>query len=102
MDFLSFREQVTQYIFVEDQPEVADIIWIPGNAYPQNAECAANLYKQGFASYILPSGRYSATVGQFAGVQEKSKSLPRDSNTCLSIGNRKYYKAELVYNKRRC
>lgn len=72
MDFLSFREQVTQYIFVEDQPEPADIIWIPGNAYPQNAEYAAQLYRQGFARYILPSGRYSATVGQFAGVQEKA------------------------------
>ncbi len=72
MDFLSFREQVTQYIFVEDQPEPADIIWIPGNAYPQNAECAANLYRKGLAPYILPSGRYSVAVGQFAGVQEKA------------------------------
>ena len=72
MDFLSFREEVTQYIFVEDQPEKADIIWIPGNAYPQNAERAALLYKQGFAPYILPSGRYSTGIGHFAGVQEKA------------------------------
>ena len=71
MDFLSFREEITQYIFVEDDPEKTDIIWIPGNGYPQNAERAAELYKQGFAPYILPSGRYSTVVGHFAGVQEK-------------------------------
>lgn len=71
MDFLSFREEITQYIFVEDEPEKADIIWIPGNGYPQNAERAAELYKQGFAPYILPSGRYSTVVGHFVGVQEK-------------------------------
>lgn len=73
MDFLSFREDVTQYIFAEDEPEKADIIWIPGNAYPQNAERAAALYRQGLAPYILPSGRFSTLTGHFAGVQDKAE-----------------------------
>ena len=73
MDFLSFREEVTQYIFAEDEPEKADIIWIPGNAYPQNAERAAALYRQGLAPYILTSGRFSTLTGHFAGVQDKAE-----------------------------
>lgn len=81
VNFLSFREKVTQYIFAEDEPEKADIIWIPGNAYPENAERAAWLYKQGFAPYILPSGRYSAVVGHFAGVQEKANIYNQDYQT---------------------
>ena len=46
MDFLSFREEITKYIFAEDVLQKADIILIPGNAYPQNAERAAALYEQ--------------------------------------------------------
>ena len=46
MDFLSFREEITKYIFTEDVLQKADIILIPGNAYPQNAERAAALYRQ--------------------------------------------------------
>ena len=69
MDFLSFREEITKYIFAEDMLQKADIILIPGNAYPQNAERAAALYRQGYAPYILPSGKYSLQVfwtGQIA------------------------------------
>ena len=68
MDFLSFREEITKYIFAEDVLQKADIILIPGNAYPQNAERAAALYRQGYAPYILPSGKYSTLVGYFADV----------------------------------
>ena len=61
MDFLSFREEITKYIFAEDMLQKADIILIPGNAYPQNAERAAALYRQGYAPYILPSGKIQYT-----------------------------------------
>ena len=54
MDFLSFREEVTKYIFAEDVLQKADIILIPENAYPQNAERAAALYRQkDYAPYIF-------------------------------------------------
>ena len=72
MDFLSFREEITKYIFAEDVLQKADIILVPGNAYPQNAERAAALYRQGYAPYILPSGKYSTLVGHFAGVQDQA------------------------------
>ena len=33
-----FIEQISEFIFAEDEPEKADIIFIPGNGYSQMAE----------------------------------------------------------------
>lgn len=63
-----FIRNIEQLIFIEDLPETADIIFVPGNGYPQMAEAAAKLYKEKFAPYVLPSGKYSISVGKFAGV----------------------------------
>ena len=81
MDFLSFREEITKYIFAEDMLQKADIILIPGNAYPQNAERAAALYRQGYAPYILPSGKYSTLVGHFAGVLDRADRYNKEYKT---------------------
>ena len=59
----------------------ADIILIPGNAYPQNAERAAALYRQGYAPYILPSGKYSTLVGHFAGVLDRADRYNKEYKT---------------------
>lgn len=66
-----FIKEAGDYIFQEDKIEKADIIFVPGNGYPQMAEQAAKLYHEGYAPYILPSGRYSILVGHFIGVQAK-------------------------------
>ena len=63
-----FIEQISEFIFAEDEPEKADIIFIPGNGYSQMAEKAAALYGKKYASFVLPSGKYSITVGKFGGV----------------------------------
>ena len=76
-----FLEQLTEFIFVEDLPEKADIIFIPGSGFPQLAEEAAGLYHRGYAPYILPSGRYSILNGHFGGVQEKAWMYPGDYET---------------------
>lgn len=70
--YQEFLKETETFIFVEDQPEKADIIFVPGNGYPQMAERAAGLYRKGYAPYILPSGRYSITTGEFSGVLSKS------------------------------
>ena len=69
MDYSEFLRTAEDFVFAEDQPEKADIIFVPGNGFPQMAERAAQLYKEGYAPYILPSGRYSITLGKFVGVQ---------------------------------
>lgn len=70
-DLKLFQERITEFIFVNQKPEPADILFIPGNGYPQMAEHAAKLWKENMAPLILPSGKYSVTLGHFAGVMEK-------------------------------
>ncbi|MDO4338155.1 MAG: YdcF family protein [Eubacteriales bacterium] len=76
-----FLKEAENFIFVENEPEPADIIFVPGNGYPQMAERAAVLYKEGYAPYILPSGRYSITNGKFAGVLAKGEKYNGDYDT---------------------
>lgn len=62
---------VTEFIFVEDAPEKADVILIPGSRKTEHAIRAAELYRAGYAPYVLPSGRFATTRGYFAGVPER-------------------------------
>lgn len=69
--YQEFLNQITEFIFPEDKLEKADIIFIPGNRYPQMAEKAADLWHQGYAPYIMPSGKWSVLQKKFEGVLEK-------------------------------
>ncbi|MBQ2954202.1 MAG: YdcF family protein [Clostridia bacterium] len=66
-----FLRAVTDFIFVEDAPEAADIILIPGSRKIEHAQRAAELYRAGYAPCVLPSGRYATTYGCFRGVPER-------------------------------
>ena len=81
MYYAEFMKNAEDFIFAEGKPEKADIIFVPGNGFPEMAENAAKLYRQGYAPYILPSGRYSVTVGKFAGVQTKKELYAGDFET---------------------
>ena len=81
MEYRDFLNGAEEFIFVENPPEKADIIFVPGNGFPEMAEKAAELYGQGYAPYILPSGRYSITMGKFAGVQSKKEIYDGDYET---------------------
>lgn len=62
---MPFYDSITEFIFVEQEPEKADIIFVPGGNYPDAAMQAARLYRDGLAPYVLPSGRYSIVKGKF-------------------------------------
>ena len=64
---MKFLRDITEFIFLEDLPEKADLIIIPGNTWPQPARRAAALYHEGMAPYIVVSGRYSKGQQTFAG-----------------------------------
>ena len=49
-----FLKQTEDFIFIDDKPEKADVIFVPGNGYPQMAEKAAELYRRGLAPRVLP------------------------------------------------
>lgn len=76
-----FLVNAEEFIFIQDKPEKADIIFIPGNGYPQMAENAAALYQKGYAPYILPSGKYSIVSGKFSGVLKEKEKYRGDYGT---------------------
>ena len=64
---MSVLDEYTKFIFLEDEPEHADIIFLPGSDQGALALRAAQLWKAGYAPVILPSGRYGKLVGKFTG-----------------------------------
>lgn len=60
---MDFIKNTTEYIFLENEPQVSDVIFLPGSSNPLLPARAAELYLQGFAEYIIPSGKYSIKRG---------------------------------------
>ena len=66
-------QDITDFIFVSDTPQKADIIFVMGGSYPEPAETAAALYHEGYAPLIHIGGGVSITTGKFPGPQSKRK-----------------------------
>lgn len=69
-----FIRAVTDFVFVEDQPQKADVIFLPGSRKVEHAIRAAELYKAGYAPYVLPSGRFTIARGYFLELPEPLRS----------------------------
>jgi uncharacterized SAM-binding protein YcdF (DUF218 family) len=65
-------EDISNFIFLKDKPQKADIIFIPGGSYDEIAEEAARLWREGYSDLILPSGMYSVKRGYFPGPLSKA------------------------------
>lgn len=63
----TYYDAITEFIFAEDAPGKADVIFVPGGNYPDAAEHAAGLWLQGLSPLICVSGRYSKAAGCFDG-----------------------------------
>lgn len=61
---MKFIQDITDFIFVEQKPQKADVIFIPGGEHGEIAVTGARLFREGFAPFVLPSGRYSKPVGR--------------------------------------
>ena len=70
-------EDITNYIFIDDVPAKADIIFIPGGSNPEIAERTAEIWKDGFAPYIIPSEKYNINRSAFPGKNKKRVILRR-------------------------
>lgn len=64
---LQWITDITRFVFLSDTPQSADIIFIPGNEHACPSELAAQLYREGYAPHILPSGRYAIGTEGFCG-----------------------------------
>ncbi len=69
-----FIRAVTDFIYVSDAPEKADVILVPGSRKIENCLRAAELYRAGYAPYVLPSGRYTISRGYFLELPEPLRS----------------------------
>lgn len=69
-----FIRAVTDFVYVEDPPEKADVIFVPGSRKIENCLRAAELYRAGYAPYVLPSGRYTISRGYFLELTEPLRS----------------------------
>ncbi len=76
-----FYDAVSDFIFMEDEPRPCDVIFVPGNNLPDLAFKAAQLYREGYAKYVLPSGKYSKLVGEFRqnGQVQDEKTVPAEA-----------------------
>ena len=59
-----FLEEMTNFIFLEDEPQNADVIFVPGSEEGALAKTAAKLYLEGYAPFIVPSGKYAKWTGK--------------------------------------
>lgn len=64
-------DEITEFVFINDELQKSDIIFIPGGSHPELGEYAAKLYNLGYAEKIMPSGGVSIKTGKFDGVKSK-------------------------------
>ena len=69
-----FLEEVEEFIFMENQPEQADIIFVPGNSYPYMAEKAAELYMEWHLSFFQVENT-AYPLGNFLECLERKKNM---------------------------
>lgn len=74
-------DDISDFIFLEDEMQKSDIIFIPGGSHPELGEHASQLWKQGYAPYIMPSGGVSVKTGEFDGVKSKKELYNKDYKT---------------------
>lgn len=63
---------ITDFIFISNEPEKVDAIFLPGGSHPSQPEYAAELYHRGFAKWLIPSGGTSVKRVEWPGVRAKS------------------------------
>ena len=63
---------ISNFMFISDEPEKVDAIFLPGGSHPQQPEYAAELYRKGYAKWLIPSGGVSVKRDSWPGVRSKA------------------------------
>ena len=72
---------ISNFIFISDTPVKSDAIFLPGGSHPEQPEYAAELYKKGFAKWLIPSGGVSVKRDKWPGVRSKADIYDGDYKT---------------------
>lgn len=62
-----YYDHVTDFVFIQDEPQPSDVIFIPGSRYGELAIHAAALYREHMAKWVIPSGKFSILQDRFQG-----------------------------------
>jgi uncharacterized SAM-binding protein YcdF (DUF218 family) len=68
---MNIINDITEFIFVSNEPKKSNIIFVPGGSFQELPEKAAELYINGYAPLIMPSGKFSVKNGCFIGTKSK-------------------------------
>lgn len=63
---------ISDFIFVSDEPKKVDAIFLPGGSHPNQPEYAASLYCKGCAQWLIVSGGISVKIKSWPGVKAKN------------------------------
>ena len=72
---------ISNFIFVADEPQKVDAIFLPGGSHPNQPEYAAELYCKGYAKWLIPSGGVSVKRDNWPGVRAKAEIYNADYQT---------------------
>lgn len=72
---------ISNYIFMSDEPAEVDAIFLPGGSHSEQPEYAAELYRQGYAKWLVPSGGVSVKLKKWHGVRSKADVYNGDYQT---------------------
>lgn len=64
---------ISNFIFISDEPEKVDAIFMPGGSHPELPEYAADLYHKGYAKWLVPSGGVSVKRNKWPGPRSKAE-----------------------------
>ena len=78
---MHFFDPITDFIFIENEPEPADVIFIPGGPCGEIALHAAELFHQGYAPLLIPSGCHSILDPVYRGARSPEKYRGREFPT---------------------
>ena len=77
-------QDISEFIFMKDEPEKSDVIFIPGTSQSAITEKAAALFCAGFAKYVIPTGAFSGKRGKFAAERSTIPGMPENMPQTLN------------------
>ena len=69
-------DDITKFIFVENELEPADAVLIPGGSLAELPQEAARLWKAKMAPLVVPSGKFSIKTDSFHGARSQQDRYP--------------------------
>lgn len=86
-------DDITDFIFINSEPEKADAAFVVGGSFPEAAEIAADLWKKEIVKYVIIGGGVSIKTGCFPGPKSKQNIYNKQYETEFE-----FYKDVLLIN----